>query len=277
MLSQIVPGNREKRSFSAIEQKVLGNYVYCLRDPRDKKIFYVGQGTGNRVFDHFKDAEACLKNNYPLEARLMRILEIWCVEEDVEWRILASKLGQLPGPVPLIDVVESAILDALTECQNGSPLNIISGKHSSALSPEDLRIIDATPINPVNAHSAVFLFPIQNALANGSNPYDSTRMFWSVIDKYRNIPNAVAVGIKSSISFGSFKIQKWLDGDNQKQFFEGIEYPDMLNKNCAKIISASKGYWQRGNYLVVEFDGKGLFRFLRGNPDCSWRSLRSDN
>ncbi len=31
-------------------------YVYCLVDPRDNKIFYVGKGTGNRVFTHEKYA-----------------------------------------------------------------------------------------------------------------------------------------------------------------------------------------------------------------------------
>ena len=31
-------------------------YVYCLVDPRDNKIFYVGKGKGNRVFQHAMNA-----------------------------------------------------------------------------------------------------------------------------------------------------------------------------------------------------------------------------
>lgn len=31
-------------------------YVYLLKDPRDKSIFYVGKGKGNRVFNHHEDA-----------------------------------------------------------------------------------------------------------------------------------------------------------------------------------------------------------------------------
>lgn len=34
----------------------LQSYVYVLLDPRDSKIFYVGKGIGNRVFDHVQRA-----------------------------------------------------------------------------------------------------------------------------------------------------------------------------------------------------------------------------
>lgn len=37
-------------STSIIEK--LAYYVYCLIDPRDGNIFYVGKGVGNRVFHH---------------------------------------------------------------------------------------------------------------------------------------------------------------------------------------------------------------------------------
>ncbi len=38
--------------FSETSIADLKNYVYILVDPRDERIFYVGKGTGNRVFDH---------------------------------------------------------------------------------------------------------------------------------------------------------------------------------------------------------------------------------
>ena len=43
-------------SFSPITQERIGSYVYMLIDPRDNKIFYVGEGQGNRVFDHEQEA-----------------------------------------------------------------------------------------------------------------------------------------------------------------------------------------------------------------------------
>ena len=34
----------------------LAYYVYALIDPRDNRIFYIGKGKGNRIFQHAKDA-----------------------------------------------------------------------------------------------------------------------------------------------------------------------------------------------------------------------------
>ena len=59
-----------------------------------------------------------------------------------------------------------------------------------------------------------------------------------------------------------------------KHLFEGEKISDFANTNWRNILNQT-GYWQRGNYLVVEFDGKGQFRFLRGNQDkIKWLSLR---
>ena len=41
-----------KFSDKTIEE--LGYYVYSLTDPRNNKIFYIGIGCGNRVFNHSK-------------------------------------------------------------------------------------------------------------------------------------------------------------------------------------------------------------------------------
>jgi hypothetical protein len=46
-ITEFSPGTLENLRF----------YVYWLRDPRDKAVFYVGKGEGNRVFQHIKCLE----------------------------------------------------------------------------------------------------------------------------------------------------------------------------------------------------------------------------
>jgi hypothetical protein len=46
--------------FSAATSEALRHYVYMLTDPSDGRIFYVGEGQGQRVFRHVLDARDLL-------------------------------------------------------------------------------------------------------------------------------------------------------------------------------------------------------------------------
>src|SRR5690242_718409 len=46
-------GNNMKFSQDIVNK--LGYYIYLYIDPIDNKIFYIGKGKGNRVFDHLTD------------------------------------------------------------------------------------------------------------------------------------------------------------------------------------------------------------------------------
>jgi len=50
--------------------EALQYYVYCLVDPRNKKIFYIGKGVGNRMFNHV--AYALDENNESLKIDTIR-------------------------------------------------------------------------------------------------------------------------------------------------------------------------------------------------------------
>ena len=257
----------KKRTFEPAELQKLGKYVYALRDPRDGKIFYIGQGEKNRIFDHFYEAEQCYKKHQIASSKIIRILDIWNNKEDVDWFIVAHQLDDKS-----LDLVESAAIDLLGFSQNGITLNDNKAPNSSVLTQEDLQNISAKPINPDIPLEKVFVFPIQNALAEGYNAYDSTRKIWYIKKEYQSLP-AYAVGLKNGISVGGYKIEKWKK-HNDKHEFVGTEFNDLVNKRWSSIINQVKGYWQRGNYLIVEFDGNGQYRILRGaGQNSCWNTL----
>ncbi len=265
-----------QRAFDILQKEKLGKYVYALRDPRDGKIFYVGQGTNDRVFEHFFQAENCLNSSTPfkqMSSKVIRILDIWNNNEDVDWFIIAHNL---PLNNNTADLIESAIFDGLSESQNGETLNEVSPPNSSRLLPDDLDAMAAEFVNPTTIHHTVFIFPIQNALTKGITPYNATRTTWLVNSYNQSLNPAYAVGLKNSISKGSFQISSWADvpGTN-KQEFTSNEHPNptdhqpLLNKNWNNVLAVAKGFWQRGNYLIVSFNGNGQFRIIRGSKDSS--------
>lgn len=48
--------------FSKVTIENIGYYIYCLIDSRDKTIFYIGKGCGNRVFAHKQEIAEKEKN-----------------------------------------------------------------------------------------------------------------------------------------------------------------------------------------------------------------------
>ena len=64
----------ERDRFPASVAEKLGYYVYLLSDPNTNEIFYVGKGTGSRVFAHARDALSSDEETPKVE-RIRRILE----------------------------------------------------------------------------------------------------------------------------------------------------------------------------------------------------------
>lgn len=263
--------------FDELQKKKLGLYVYVLRDPDSKKVFYVGQGRGDRVFDHFEDARKCLGKTSTPKEKERRILDIWERGKDVEWAIISHGLDPEKGG-EISNQIESAVYDALKESKNATPLNDNLTPHSTFLSSTEVRMLSAEQIDPSLPYEVLFIFPIHKALAQGRLPYEATRKFWTVSPEFRDRP-AFAVGLKNGISVASYEIGHWEESGNNKWMFTGKEHPALLNKAWKKLITfpGASGFWSQGNYLIVNLDGKGNASFLRGAKDKRMFSLRERN
>ena len=276
-------GNTNER-LSEDAQRSLGRYVYVLVDPRSGAIFYVGKGGGSatnkgnaRVLSHFEEARRYVQQRgsaEPPTAKLSKILEIWNRPADVIWWIVRYGIKSQP----MCDEVEAALIDAFSVLPVKT-LNAIRGrgaKSNGLLSSSDVGLLNPPIVSPRRAYPIVFLFPINRLFGKRADLYDATRHYWTVSERWRlDSKGAIALGINSMQSAAAFEIESWRKAAG-KFAFSGEHLPDgheLARKSFAPVIQAALGYWQRGQYLIVELDGKGHFRVLRGMNDTSWFRL----
>jgi hypothetical protein len=262
----VTPRNEQRRFPVGVAEK-LDTYVYALKDPRDGKVFYIGQGQGDRVFEHFDAAQKCLEGERLADlSKTLRIIDIWMNDEDVEWFILAHKLTSTEA-----DKVEAACIDLLVEAQEDAPLNEIKAPHSSFLDEAALADLQVQPVNP-DKPMKIFVFPIHRALKEHGDIYQATRHCWQVKEEYRNAEQyPYVVGLAGGVSRGAYYIEGWNHVSGRHYEFTGKEFPALIAQDWRKIVSVARGYWKRGNFLITEFDGQGKFRILRGaNENTRW-------
>ena len=90
--------------FSKATIENIGYYVYCLVDSRDKTIFYIGKGCGNRVFAHELEMAEHEKNK--------RISDIKSSGAQVEKYIIRHGLTEIEAfhlEAALIDLFSSDV------------------------------------------------------------------------------------------------------------------------------------------------------------------------
>ncbi len=122
-LTHMVNNIATMKEFSEKSKEELSNYVYALVDPRTDKIFYIGKGCKNRVFDH---CNVAINEDYE-SLKLNLIREIIAEGLKVKHYILRHKLSESEALM-----VESVMIDFLTypDFNKESLLtNIVSGHH----------------------------------------------------------------------------------------------------------------------------------------------------
>lgn len=256
-------------------------YVYVLQDPNSRHIFYVGkgggQGEGNqRVLDHFREAADWLAGRYPgqvMPAKIYSILSIWSRGEAVVWFVVRHGLATSAEA----HHVEAALIDTLPLSPNSSLDNIQGGHHALAhglLSSSGVMHLNAPPVNPGQAFPRVLVFPIQTALEQGRTPYDAVRCCWKTNVDIREAGSDdpyYAVGLSRELSRVVCRIDSWhkTSGNPNKYYFDGTVIDDspLLDKNFSNVLAPVMGYWMRGNYVGVAFDGAGNFQITLGAKD----------
>jgi len=175
-------------------------YVYRLIDPRDGETFYVGKGTGNRVFAHIH-AEEKLKGD-PITNKLKRIREILLSGLEVVHVIHRHGMDEKTA-----FEVEAALIDAYP-----GTTNIAGGQYSNEFGPMHIKQIIALYC----AELAVFQPNVKailisvNRSASDKSLYNATRFAW-VINKAKAKQADVILATRYGLIVGAFIATEWLE------------------------------------------------------------------
>lgn len=231
-----------KEEFKPSVIEALQYYVYCLVDPRSNKIFYIGKGHDNRIFNHANDA----LNETLSSLKLDIIREIRRKGLKVSYYIIRHGLSESEALL-----VESVLIDMLTysDFNRESILtNIQSGHHQwdkGIKTVDEINIIyDCAEIEP-SPNDRFVCININKTYNNGErdNIYEATRKYWKmngeraksatyVLSLYRGIVRAV------------FKPTRWYKSQEYegRWEFDGIEVNDSpyLHKSVKNIINCGQ-------------------------------------
>lgn len=172
-------------NFPQATQEALGFYVYCLVDPRDNRVFYIGKGKGNRVFDHVR----CAIEEDGSNLKLDTIRAILSDNLYIKHFIVRHKLTEIEA-----FKIESTLIDFLTYPAFNTEhvlTNIVSGHHEydeGIKTVEDINAIYDCPKIQANHSDGILLVSLNRTfnqkkagdIYKRPNLYESTRKYWSI-------------------------------------------------------------------------------------------------
>ena len=210
----------EPDHFDEHVQSILKCYVYRLIDPRDgrNETFYVGKGTGNRVFEHAKG----IANDDPdalMPSKLETIREIKDAGLAVEYVIHRHGLDDKQA-----FLVESALIDAYPNLTNA-----VRGHGSGdtgLMTAKDIVIKYGLPaLENDPPHSLVLININKLKDRNDSNEiYNLVRYCWR-INKGRAEKADYVLAVVRGVVVGAFKANQWLPA-TPENFADEIDYAD---------------------------------------------------
>ena len=178
----------------------LGYYVYRLIDPRNGETFYIGKGTGNRVFAHVRGELGADADADVLTDKLQRIRDIRVDGFEVAHVIHRHGMDETTA-----FEVEAALIDAYPEATN-----TVGGRAS-----DERGLMHANQIvERYEAKEAIFqhkavLININRTATERESVYEAVRYAWKIDPKKAAKANVVLAVIQGLI-VGVFIAEKWM-------------------------------------------------------------------
>ncbi len=178
-------------------------YVYRLIDPRNGQTFYIGKGTGNRVFAHAKgELEA---NTEELSDKLQRIREIRTSGFDVAHVIHRHGMDE-----DTAFEVEASLIDAFPETTN-----IMSGHDADERGVmHSKQIIERYNAQEIDFQHKAILININKSVTDQSSIYDAVCCAWR-IDPKKAEQAEIVLAMQQGLVVGVFIPEKWVEATEE--------------------------------------------------------------
>lgn len=219
--------------FSNETCKRLGHYVYALVDPRDNHVFYIGQGVGNRVFEHVEHALNTKKVFKDDSEKVTIIKEIVLNNKSlVKHYILRHGLSK-----EMADELEATLIDLL-HIENLGFKKIISninrGKDYETRGAKSVEEIEERYAEPIkfDPNDRILCLNIAKSYNPNEPVYEAAKQAWN-LNKCRREKITHILAVSNGIVRGVFSWTKWYDADDKTVGFIGDEIKDSryLNKS----------------------------------------------
>jgi hypothetical protein len=218
--------------FSNPVKEQLGSYVYYLRDPRNKEVFYVGKGKEDRIFSHVKGTTNIDKESEKIE----KINDIRNSGNEVEHLILRHGLTDKEA-----SLIEATLIDFIgKENLSNEVLGFKSSEFGAMKADEIQMMYDAKKIN---IKEKVIIFIINRLFKQDMSEkelYEATRKSWNLNAKRKNKVE-YAIASYNGIAREVYKIKGWerefrRDGNKGWAFTGKIAESNIRNKYIHKSL-----------------------------------------
>ena len=184
-----------------------GFYVYALVDPRDNKVFYVGKGTGNRVFAHE------IENNKSSNAEKKKLQKIREIENE------GAKVKRLIINWGLSEdeafIAEATLINLLNYMPDVQLTNEVAGHHThESLTVEEFELqYGAVPLNPEDIKHSIIVIKINRLYRRNMSSeelYDIVRGYWAAsLKSIKNRKVKYVFGVYNGLIVAVYKPDEW--------------------------------------------------------------------
>ncbi|WP_433703401.1 GIY-YIG nuclease family protein [Prescottella equi] len=207
----------------------LGLYVYALRDPRDRSIFYVGAGRGNKIYSHDWDAlgEAGTLDSEAVgdpdrdEARaawIQRIRDIYAAGHSVDHIVLRHRIETAHDAAAEAREAVHVVTDALRLLERRSTrpvLTNLAGEPADlerrAMSVEELAVqYSALPAPELPVPGALVRVPAAaDPSLSAEDVYEAARGPWRAGAAARNVADLPVIVFADNIVRAVYRARSW--------------------------------------------------------------------